>query len=125
MVHVGKKIEEVLRDRHIPVVEFARKINTNRNNVYSIFRRESIDTKLLQKVGEVLQYNFFIYISDMLYRQSDLLFINNDEVKVDTDLDEVGRWERLLERVVKIEEENQLLKERLADKQEIIDLLKK
>jgi hypothetical protein len=37
----------VLREKRIPVNEFAKKINTNRNNVYHIFRRETIDTGLL------------------------------------------------------------------------------
>jgi len=125
MVHVGKKIEEVLRERHIPVIEFARRINTNRNNVYSIFRRESIDTKLLQKVGEVLQYNFFLFVSITLYGQTKMENVNSEEMQRKYDLDVADKIDKLQERLSKAEEENALLRERLADKQEIIDLLKK
>ena len=112
MVHVGKKIEEVLRERHIPVIEFARRINTNRNNVYSIFRRESIDTKLLQKVGEVLQYNFFLFVSITLYGQTKMENVNSEEMQRKYDLDVADKIDKLQERLSKAEEENALLRER-------------
>ena len=32
-------------------------------NVHKIFKRETIDTGLLQKISDVLEYNFFIYYS--------------------------------------------------------------
>ena len=40
-------------------VEFARRINCHRTNVNKIFSQESIDTRKLQKICGVLQYNFF------------------------------------------------------------------
>ena len=57
--HIGKKIKEVLYQKGISVSEFAKSINRSRNVVYDIFERESIDTKLLQKISKVLDYNFF------------------------------------------------------------------
>lgn len=63
MNHIGKKIEEVIREKRFSVAEFAQLINTNRNNVYSIFRRESVDTELLKKISEVLEYDFFRFLS--------------------------------------------------------------
>lgn len=59
MTHIGKKIEEVVRLKNIPIVEFAKKVNTTRNNLYNIFRRESIDTELLSKIGDILDFDFF------------------------------------------------------------------
>ena len=41
------------------VVEFARNINTDRNNVYDIYQRSSIDTELLVRISETLKYDFF------------------------------------------------------------------
>jgi len=41
------------------VSEFARRINSSRENAYSIFKRKSIDTDLLQTVSTVLGHDFF------------------------------------------------------------------
>jgi len=58
-LHIGKKVKEELQQQGISVSVFAKKINRSRNVVYDIFERESIDTDLLQKISEVLKYNFF------------------------------------------------------------------
>lgn len=43
----------------LSVVEFGRRINCTRENVYNIFDRKSIDTEMLEKIGSVLNYDFF------------------------------------------------------------------
>jgi len=62
-----KKIGELIRARvdalNMDVKAFAKAIQKERSNVYDIFKRDSIDTKLLEKIGQVLQYDFF---QDML-----------------------------------------------------------
>lgn len=60
MVHIGKMIEVELKKKRCSVAEFAKKINTDRNNVYNIFKRKSIDTDLLYKISIALEYNFFL-----------------------------------------------------------------
>ena len=123
MAHIGKKIEDVLREKRISVVEFAKLINTNRNNVYSIFKRESVDTELLRKIGEVLEYNFFEFLS--------YCDINNEKIFSNTLRDssptytQVEKLTQLEEKIKQLETENSLLKQRLEDKEEIIMLLKK
>ena len=47
MVHIGMMIELELRAQERTVSWLARKLCCNRQNVYDIFRRESIDTSLL------------------------------------------------------------------------------
>jgi hypothetical protein len=59
MIHVGKKVKEVLDTKAISVTSFAKKINKSRSVVYNIFERESIDSVLLYKISEVLEFNFF------------------------------------------------------------------
>lgn len=66
---IGNIIEQVLRERGISVTDFACKINTNRNNIYNIFKRETIDTGLLLRICNVLQYNFFAHYMDMIEKQ--------------------------------------------------------
>jgi transcriptional regulator with XRE-family HTH domain len=65
MVHIGKKIKSQLTVRKISVLDFAKKINTNRNNVYNIFTRQSIDTELLYKICIILNHDFFQYYKPM------------------------------------------------------------
>lgn len=64
MIHIGKRIEAVLREKERTVAWFARKLYCNRQNVYDIFKRESIDTTLLQRISVILEHNFFRDLSD-------------------------------------------------------------
>lgn len=58
-IHIGKKIKEELYRQNFSVTLFAKRINRTRNVVYNIFERESIDTDLLNKIGKVLNCDFF------------------------------------------------------------------
>lgn len=59
MLHIGRKIEEELRRQERTVAWFARKLYCNRQNVYDIFKRESIDTSLLRRISAILGHDFF------------------------------------------------------------------
>ena len=59
MVHIGSLIEQELRKQERSVTWFANKLHCDRTNIYKIFKKQSIDTQLLEKISEVLQYNFF------------------------------------------------------------------
>jgi ASC-1-like (ASCH) protein len=56
---IGQIIKEHLESSGMEVVSFAKAINKERSNVYDIFKRDSIDTNLLKKIGQVLDYDFF------------------------------------------------------------------
>lgn len=58
-LHIGKEIEQRYRESGIKLSEFAKRLNTSPRNVYAIFERSDIKTDLLQKVGEILHFNFF------------------------------------------------------------------
>lgn len=71
MIHIGKKIEEELRRQERTVTWFSRKLYCNRQNIYDIFKRESIDTTLLRRISDVLEHDFFIDLSkDMDYTKT-------------------------------------------------------
>jgi transcriptional regulator with XRE-family HTH domain len=112
MQKIGKKIEAKLREKGITISEFARRISTNRNNVYDIFQRESIDTSLLKKISKVLDYDFFSYLS-----QSPASQIQEQEINYVTEL------ELLKEKNKNFETEIDYLKKLLSDKEKIIRLL--
>lgn len=62
-IHIGKKVKEVWRASRMKGTEFATAINKDRQVIYDIFKRETIDTGLLQKIGKVLDHDFFNYYS--------------------------------------------------------------
>jgi transcriptional regulator with XRE-family HTH domain len=61
IIHIGNKIKSTVTKKGISVSEFGRRINMSRENVYSIFKRKSIDTELLSRISKVLEYDFFQY----------------------------------------------------------------
>lgn len=79
VINIGNKIKQVFTKKGMTVSEFGRRINKSRENVYSIFRRKTIDTGLLAKIGEVLEYDFFQYYTGLgkevekLKKENDLL----------------------------------------------------
>lgn len=56
---IGELIKERLEASNMEVTAFAKAIDKERSNIYDIFKRDSIDTKLLKKIGQVLNYDFF------------------------------------------------------------------
>ena len=56
---IGEVIQQELRRQERSVSWFARKLNCNRQNVYDIFRRRTIDTELLMRISLVLNIDFF------------------------------------------------------------------
>ena len=65
-VHIGKLIEEVFNTRDLSGAAFARAINKTRQNIYPIFKSQSIDSELLCKISEVLNHDFFQYYQNTL-----------------------------------------------------------
>ncbi len=61
VIHIGNKIKGIVSKRGMSVSEFGRRINKSRENVYSIFKRKTIDTGLLSVISKVLEYDFFEY----------------------------------------------------------------
>jgi hypothetical protein len=59
-MYIGKLIEAEFNKQNRSVTWLARKLFCERTNVYSIFRRESIDTDLLMKLSVILEHDFFV-----------------------------------------------------------------
>lgn len=62
-IHIGKKIKEVWKSSRLKGTEFAAMINKDRQVIYDIFDRETIDTGLLLNISKVLNHDFFSYYS--------------------------------------------------------------
>ena len=63
-IHIGEKIKAQAKERRIGTTELAKSINTSKQNIYGLFKRESIDTALLQKFCGALNYDFFAYYTN-------------------------------------------------------------
>lgn len=57
-LHIGSRIQQVLKEQGRNVSWFAKQICYERSNVYKLFKRKSIDTDLLIKISEVLGHDF-------------------------------------------------------------------
>lgn len=66
IMHIGNKIKLLLKEQGLSVVDFASLIYCNRKNVYKLFEKEDINTGLLIRISQVLQYDFFAEISTEL-----------------------------------------------------------
>lgn len=64
-IHIGSKIKTTVTKKGMTVSEFGRRINKSRENVYSIFKRKTIDTGLLMTISEVLEHDFFQYYTTL------------------------------------------------------------
>ncbi|MBR1991164.1 MAG: hypothetical protein IJ986_02695 [Bacteroidales bacterium] len=57
-VHIGKLVKAVFDGSGLTVAELARRLHCERTNVYTIFRRRSIDVELLARLSNILGHNF-------------------------------------------------------------------
>ena len=64
-MHIGNIIRKVLREKRISVSEFAKIANSDRTNMYRILNRESIDLSVLERYSRLLDYDFFLVLSDI------------------------------------------------------------
>lgn len=115
-VHIGKKIREVLSKSSMTVVDFADKINKTRTVVYDIFKRDSVDSVLLNRISKVLNHNFFQYYStEKLREEKETYHSRNDryqellkELKATKkELQELKKQNILLEKLLSIMEKKQ------------------
>ena len=60
MIHIGSLIEQELRRQDRSVTWFATELRCDRTNIYKVFKKKSIDTKLLEDISVILQHNFFL-----------------------------------------------------------------
>lgn len=91
-IHIGKRIQEVFKNSGLKGTEFASLINKDRQVIYNIFKRDTIDSGDLQVISKVLEHDFFSYYSHELpivkepgkvgyTKKTDLITSLGDELK--------------------------------------------
>jgi hypothetical protein len=58
-IHIGDKIKARAKEQKIGTTELGKLINTTKQNVYGIYKRETIDVNLLYAISKALKFNFF------------------------------------------------------------------
>lgn len=77
-IHIGKEIKAELHRQERGVSWLAEKLHCDRTNVYNIFKRQGIDTRLLERISVILNRNFF-----SLYCQEDRNSIDEENNSTD------------------------------------------
>ena len=57
-VHIGQLVKSVFEESGMSVSELARQLRCERTNVYTIFKRRTIDVELLAMLSKILNHNF-------------------------------------------------------------------
>ena len=57
-VHIGQLVKSVFDESGMSVSELARQLRCERTNVYTIFKRRTIDVELLAMLSIILNHNF-------------------------------------------------------------------
>lgn len=69
MLHIGNTIHKELQAQQQTVTWFAQQLCCNRQNVYNIFKRPSLDTDLLLRISQILHHDFFRDLSSHFKNQ--------------------------------------------------------
>lgn len=109
MVHIGQQIKSRVEQKGMSKAELSRRLNMSSTNVHKIFKRQSIDTGLLEKLGEVLDYNFFQFYTSGAGTLSDPLIPYLSSTQVEQLRKEN---EELRKEINYLKEINQLLREK-------------
>jgi DNA-binding Xre family transcriptional regulator len=113
-IHVGALIKQRAKDLRIGPTELGAKINTSKQNVYGIYKRKSIDTRLLMKLCNALSYDFFRLYSESL-RLSDGSAPEDDYAKCISEKTLLEREKDVLENEnAYLKKINSLLEERFS-----------
>lgn len=113
-LHIGEKIKARAKELRIGPTELSRMINTSKQNVYGIYKRKTVDTELLRKLSNALQFDFF-----RLYTGHEVLAFNDgtepykttQKDQAEKSLSELeNQLEIMRKELVDLKEKNELLK---------------
>jgi transcriptional regulator with XRE-family HTH domain len=91
-IHIGKKIKARVEERGMNVTEFAKRLGRTSQSVYHIFGSASIDTALLQDIGEVLETDFFrFYVKEKETGPVEAKLKNKRKMSLLIDIDDIDQ----------------------------------
>ena len=82
--HMGQMIKAIVKERNMPVSDFAKAIHCCRTNVYSIFKRWTIDIDKLKQIADVLNLEISDFIETKKRKSSKcvaIIEIDNEKLE--------------------------------------------
>ncbi|MEY4331109.1 MAG: hypothetical protein RL609_1857 [Bacteroidota bacterium] len=80
---IGQEIRRVVKLRGLKVDELAKALNVSKPNIFDIYKRETIDTGLLERLCKVLNHNFFQPFSEKYQSETQKDSINIYKEQID------------------------------------------
>lgn len=117
-MHIGEKIKEVVEQKGISKSELGRRLNMSATNVHKIFKRETIDTGLLQNLASILEFDFFVYYLSSSKTAEGLAVYRRPEIPSNQIKELQKEIEVLLKENKYLKEINDLLREKLNKNEE-------
>lgn len=81
-LHVGNLIKEKLSQRNVSISEFAKMLYMDESNLYKTLKKKHINTELLARISELLNYNFFVDFQNQMEKNKCLLLIQMEKEQV-------------------------------------------
>lgn len=107
----GNLLKQLLKKNGISVIEFAHALETSRENVYTMFRRDSFSSELLWKMSLILKQNLFKYYADMLDKEHGRKLQSLVDLKDESDRQASFNLELVQKENISLKRENELLRE--------------
>ena len=107
-IHIGEKIKEIIEKRGMGKSELARRLNMSSTNVHKIFKRETIDTGLLENISLLLEHNFFDYyvsnlpifiVQNSINNESSLLLQNERNSEIESIREKIKVLEKKIDKL--------------------------
>lgn len=119
MVHIGEKIKARAKELRIGPTELGNLINTSKQNIYTIYKRKSLDSELLRKISMVLRYDFFLhYIPEGKWNEAQSgYFTRKDFIKLSFQLEKSQKENENLKKEMEILKDKMKLLEKIAELQ--------
>ena len=108
-VNIGEKIKQRAKELRIGPTELGMLLNTSKQNIYSIYKRKSLDAETILKLSIALKYDFFGYfkitqsenLSELTENNTpeNNLVSYNEFVKLKTDYEHLKEKYELLKKI--------------------------
>ena len=118
--HVGLKIADLLEEQHRTKRDLGLDIDMSQGNVVYLTKRDSIDVKTLQKIGNELRYNFWKHFpiddgtsADSLVTEREKLVVAEKDKEIAQLKEKLAEQDKVIEglRQDLVKQENEFLKE--------------
>jgi transcriptional regulator with XRE-family HTH domain len=70
-IKIGPEIKKIVKSRGYTVEDLAKALNVSKPNIFNIYKRDTIDTGLLERLCKVLNHNFFQQYNSLYQTEPD------------------------------------------------------